>query len=228
VATDAAALRSACRPARRRSPNRSFASQVSTIRPLCRACAADQSPPPSLRGQDGEAASFMAGPVMLFSLLIAVLWAWSLFTHPQTRCTRCTSAAPHLRPWHTRTSGTCSKCGGTGTRERLEVAALRTLGWDIGPTGGCGGAAHPPPEQAAGRASIPQPAKPRRPRELSWSALHGGGLSPPSVDKPRIPAQPAGRSPVSVLTTGRGHRTQVAAHIGGDVRSPLLVCSCGW
>jgi len=87
----------------------------------------------------------MAGPVMLFSLLIAVLWAWSLFTHPLTRCTRCTSAAPHLRPWHTRTSGTCPKCGGTGTRERQEVAALRTLGWDIGPTGGCGGAAHPPP-----------------------------------------------------------------------------------
>jgi hypothetical protein len=81
VATDAAALRSACRPARRRSPNRSSASQVSTIRPLCRACAADQPPPPSLRGQDGEAASFTAGPVMLFSLLIAVLWAWSLFTH---------------------------------------------------------------------------------------------------------------------------------------------------
>jgi hypothetical protein len=75
-----------------------------------------------LRGQDGEAASFTAGPVMLFSLLIAVLWAWSLFTHPQTRCTRCTSTAPHLRPWHTRTSGTCPKCGGTGTRERLEVA----------------------------------------------------------------------------------------------------------
>ena len=27
------------------------------------------------------------------------------------------------------------KCGGTETRERLEVTALRTLGWDIGPTG---------------------------------------------------------------------------------------------
>ena len=77
----------------------------------------------------------MAGPVVLFSLLIAVLWAWSLFTHPQMRCTRCTSAAPHLGPVaHTR-KRTCPKCGGTGTRERPGVAALRTLGWDIGPTG---------------------------------------------------------------------------------------------
>jgi hypothetical protein len=77
----------------------------------------------------------MAGPVILFSLLIAALWAWSLFTHPETRCTRCTGAAPHLRPWHTHTSGTCPKCDGTGTRERPGVAVLRTLGWDIGATG---------------------------------------------------------------------------------------------
>jgi hypothetical protein len=77
----------------------------------------------------------MYGPVMLFSLLIAVSWAWSLFPHPQTRCTRCTGAAPHLRPLHTRTTGTCPKCGETGTRERPGIAALRTLGWNIGPTG---------------------------------------------------------------------------------------------
>jgi len=100
----------------------------------------------------------MAGPVMLFSLLIAVLWAWSPFTHPPTRCTRCTSAAPHLRPWHTRTSGTCPQMrrnrdawapGGYGpAHARLGHRAHRR----------CGGAAHPPPEQAAGRPRIPQPA----------------------------------------------------------------------
>ena len=77
----------------------------------------------------------MYGPAMLFSLLIAVSWAWSLFTHPQTRCTRCTGAAPRLGPWHKRTTGSCPKCGGTGMRERPGVAALRKLGWDIGPTG---------------------------------------------------------------------------------------------
>ena len=77
----------------------------------------------------------MVGPVVLFSLLIAVLWAWSLFTHPHMRCARCTGAVPHLGPLNTRTSDTCSKCGGTGTRERPGVAALRVLGWDIGPTG---------------------------------------------------------------------------------------------
>jgi hypothetical protein len=37
----------------------------------------------------------MIGPVVLFSLLIAVLWAWSVFTHPQMRCSRCTGAAAY-------------------------------------------------------------------------------------------------------------------------------------
>jgi hypothetical protein len=77
----------------------------------------------------------MSGPVVFFSLLIAALWVWSLFTRPQMRCTRCTGVAPHLGPSRTRSSHTCAKCGGTGTRERPGIAALRTLGWDIGPTG---------------------------------------------------------------------------------------------
>jgi hypothetical protein len=77
----------------------------------------------------------MTGPVVFFSLLIAALWAWSLFTRPQMRCTRCTGAAPRLWPVRPDSSGTCPKCGGTGTRQRRGIAALRTLGWDIGPTG---------------------------------------------------------------------------------------------
>ena len=77
----------------------------------------------------------MVGPMVLFSLLIAVLWAGSLFTHPQVRCTGCTGAAPGLGRSHTRSSGTCPQCGGTGTRERPRIAALRALGWDTGPTG---------------------------------------------------------------------------------------------
>ena len=83
--------------------------------------------------QHGEAASVMTGPIVLFSILIAGLWAWSLFTHPQVRCTRCTS--PHLGPLRIPSSHPCHKCGGTGTRQRLGVAALRTLGWEIAPTG---------------------------------------------------------------------------------------------
>jgi hypothetical protein len=86
-------------------------------------------------GQQGEAASFVSGPVVFFSMLIAALWVWSLFTRPQMRCTRCTGAAPRLGRLRTRSSHPWAKCGGTGMRERPGVAALRTLGWDIGPAG---------------------------------------------------------------------------------------------
>jgi len=100
----------------------------------------------------------MIGPVVLFSLLIAVLWAWSLFTHPQMRCSRCTGSAAYLGPLHTPTSGTCSKCGG---QARVSAGGLRPCACSAGtsdPPGGCGGAPHPPREQGVGGASIPQPA----------------------------------------------------------------------
>jgi len=77
----------------------------------------------------------MIAPVVVFSLVIAVLWAWSLFFHPQARCARCTGGTPHFGSFPTGSSGLCRRCGGTGWRERPGVGALRTLGWDIGPTG---------------------------------------------------------------------------------------------
>ena len=86
-------------------------------------------------GQLGGAVTLMIAPVVVFSLVIAALWAWSLFFHPQTRCARCTGGTPHFGSFLTGSSGLCRKCGGTGWRERPGVRALRTLGWDIGPTG---------------------------------------------------------------------------------------------
>ena len=155
---------------------------------------------------------------MLFSLLIAVLWAWSPFTHPPTRCTRCTSAAPHLRPWHTRTSGTCPQNA---------VEPRRVSGWRLRPCARSAGTSGPPalrrrsaPNAGTSRGADPhpRPANPRRPASCPGqrcteedSALLGG--------QPRIPAQPARRLPASVLTTGRGHHTQVAAPNGGYSRT---------
>ena len=77
----------------------------------------------------------MIGPVVVFSLVISALWAGSLFFHPQARCTRCTGGTPHFGSFLTGSSGLCRRCRGTGWRERPGVGALRTLGWDIGPTG---------------------------------------------------------------------------------------------
>jgi hypothetical protein len=86
-------------------------------------------------GRLGGAVTLMIAPVVVFSLVIAALWAWSLFSHPQTRCARCTGGTPHFGSFLTGSSGLCRKCGGTGWRERPGVGVLRTLGWDTDPTG---------------------------------------------------------------------------------------------
>jgi hypothetical protein len=112
----------------------------------------------------------MSGPVVFFPLLIAALWVWSLFIHPQIRCTRCTGAAPRRGLLRTGFSHTCAKCGGAGMRERPGVAALRTLGWDIGPTGRLRRRAHRGKRPRAQPAS-PQPANPGGSQNLPWSAL---------------------------------------------------------
>lgn len=69
--------------------------------------------------------------MVFFTVLIAALQVWSLFTYPLMRCTRYTGAAPRLGRLRT-LQPSLRKCGGTGTR-RARVAALCTLSWDIGP-----------------------------------------------------------------------------------------------
>ena len=83
----------------------------------------------------GAADELMSAPAVLFFSLIAVLWVWSLFLHPQAACTRCQRAAPRFVPSRARPLSSCRICGGTGRRERPGVSILRTLGWDIGPSG---------------------------------------------------------------------------------------------
>jgi hypothetical protein len=128
-----------------------------------------------------------------------------------------------LRPWHTRTSGTCPKCGGTGTRERLQVAALRTLSWDIGPTGGCGGAAHPPPEQAAGRASIPQPANPGHPASCPGQRCTEEDSALPRWTTPDTSAASGQITRICAHhQPGAPHSSDRAEHFGGCMRPAQL------
>jgi hypothetical protein len=122
---------------------------------------------------------------MLFSLLIAVLWAWSLFTHP----------ADAMHPMHKR--GAAPPAVAHTYKRHLPPDAAepgRVSAWRLRPCARSAGTSGPPAAAAAqrthrrnkprGGARIPQPANLRQPRELSWSALHGGGLSPPRWTNP--------------------------------------------
>jgi len=118
-----------------------------------------------LRRATGGSSTLMSGPVVVFSIVIAAVWVWSLFFDPQARCTRCTGGRLHFG-----SSGLCRKCGGTGRRERRGVGALRALGWEIGPAGRLRRRGAPGGRKGPGRADVPGPADPGdRSGRLSWS-----------------------------------------------------------
>jgi hypothetical protein len=122
-------------------------------------------------GQLGGAITLMIGPIAVFSLVSAALWAGSLFYRPQARCTRCTGGTPHFGSFLTGSSGLCRKCRGTGWRERPGVGVLRSIGWDIGPTGKLQRRGEPAAGTDRGPRLGPHSANPgSRPGSLPWQA----------------------------------------------------------